>query len=166
MTVDEIYFRARLLLDGLTPIDSDCGELCGAVCCKGNADEGMLLFPHEQAADEFTVRACKSGNLLVCEGRCNRDNRPLACIMFPLVPILVGDRVKVAVNAYAFRICPLAKAGGHIKYNIDFVRAVRRVGRLLSTDEECREFLRKMSDEQKTASSLLPDGQIIVSGRK
>lgn len=166
MTADEIYFRARLMLDGLTPIDSDCGKLCGAVCCQGNANEGMLLFPHEQAADGFTVRACKSGNLLVCDGHCNREKRPLACIIFPLVPILVGDRIKVAVNAYAFRVCPLAKAGSRIKYNIDFVRAVRHFGRLLCSNDECREFLRQMTDEQKAASSLLPDGQIIISGRK
>ena len=39
--------RARRLLADLTPLQTDCGALCGGACCKGDEGTGMLLFPGE-----------------------------------------------------------------------------------------------------------------------
>ena len=41
--------RARMLLDALTPLKTDCGRLCGGACCQGDETTGMLLFPGEDA---------------------------------------------------------------------------------------------------------------------
>ena len=43
--------KARALLEGETPLNRDCGGLCGAACCQPDEDGlgGMLLFPGEAA---------------------------------------------------------------------------------------------------------------------
>ena len=42
-----LYQQAYACLGRITPIPADCGKLCGAKCCKGNDDDGMILFPGE-----------------------------------------------------------------------------------------------------------------------
>ena len=53
-------------IGGLTPLDYDCGILCGKACCKGE-DAGMLLFPHvEEALDLSPCTVTEQdGSLLV-----------------------------------------------------------------------------------------------------
>ena len=36
------------LLRNTTPLDYDCGKICGGKCCKGDNKTGMLLFPGEE----------------------------------------------------------------------------------------------------------------------
>ncbi len=86
--------KARALLEGETPLNRDCGGLCGAACCQPDEDGlgGMLLFPGEAAfyhpmPEGFQIEREDSvvpgGQLLTCEGRCQRQDRPLACRLFP-----------------------------------------------------------------------------------
>ena len=60
--------------------------------------DGMLLFPGEaemyRGEEGFTLVDSPHGTILVCEGRCSRANRPLACRMFPLVMLLRPDGVE------------------------------------------------------------------------
>lgn len=90
----ESLVAARKLLEEITPLQTDCGLVCGGACCQTHPGEetGMLLFPGEaemyRGEEGFTLVDSPHGTILVCEGRCNRANRPLACRMFPLVMLL------------------------------------------------------------------------------
>ena len=139
-------------IGGLTPLDYDCGILCGKACCKGE-DAGMLLFPHEEEAldlSPFTVTE-QDGRLLVrCNGNCDRENRPLACRIFPFFPTITPEgRVAIQPEAGAFKLCPCLQHIDRIRFDKLFLRAVRRVGRLLCMDDDCRVFLAERSAENR-----------------
>lgn len=113
----ESLVAARKLLEEITPLQTDCGLVCGGACCQTHPGEetGMLLFPGEaemyRGEKGFTLVDSPHGTILVCEGRCSRANRPLACRMFPLVMLLRPDGVKIATDAAAQSVCPLARQG-------------------------------------------------------
>nr|HML49564.1 hypothetical protein [Clostridia bacterium] len=97
---------ARALLAQRTPLKSDCGRLCNAACCQADEEGrgGMLLFPGEErfydplpgwARLEPMDFGGRPSRLLVCEGRCERSQRPLACRIFPLTPVLRADGLDV-----------------------------------------------------------------------
>ena len=148
------------LLDDLTPLAADCGTVCDAACCRDCSPEGeasgMRLFPGEKdviaslmsETDGFTFRQAGQDTLLVCNGNCRRGIRPLACRIFPLFPYVdEKGRVKAAYDPRAWRVCPLVKECRHVPLQRPFVRAVRRIGRLLMQDDECRAFLVEQSRE-------------------
>ncbi len=144
--------RAYALLEALTPLTTDCGEVCGGRCCRESADsEGMLLFPGEEillAQTDFTIRPADGGWLLTCGGSCDRRFRPLSCRIFPLFPYVTEEgRVKAVYDPRGFRLCPLVRECAHVPLDRDFVRAVRRVGRILMEDPTCADFLRRQSEE-------------------
>ena len=94
--MDAAVSAAREKLKQVTPLKRDCGRICGARCCRPLEGEetGMLLFPGEAEAyagkPGWEVRRAAQGDLLVCPGSCGRDERPLSCRLFPLLP-LIGD---------------------------------------------------------------------------
>ena len=156
--------RAYALLEDLTPLTTDCGAVCEGRCCRESADsEGMLLFPGEEAllADtDFTIREADGGLLLTCDGTCDRSKRPLACRMFPLFPILTEEgRVRAVYDPRGFRMCPLVRECAHVPLDRDFVRGVRRVGRILTEDPACAAFLRLQSEEIADLNRLLNLGE-------
>lgn len=150
------------LLDDLTPLAKDCGRVCGAACCgdcrpaglpsAGESPCGMRLFPGEAALLDgvpgFTILPDSGSGLLVCEGRCDRRMRPLACRFFPLFPHLGAEgRVRAVYDPRAWRICPLVREHIHVPLQPAFVRGVRHVGRLLAEDPACRAELRRQAAE-------------------
>jgi hypothetical protein len=151
--------RARALLEQLTPLRSDCGLTCNHACCRPMEAEmtGMLLFPGEEAyyADlpGYRVVETAQGKLLICPGRCDRADRPLSCRVMPLLPLLRPDGVKVATDARAKTVCPLARQGKD-GLDPDFVAAVREAGRILAEDEEQRVFLQKLTAQQDELKAL------------
>ena len=113
---------ARDLLRELTPLKTDCGRLCGGACCEGDEETGMLLFPGEDALYETCSFARvipadfalggEEVKLFVCAGRCERDNRPLACRLFPLFLTFKGDgTTKLRIDRRAKSVCPLTDYG-------------------------------------------------------
>ena len=83
----EAVMRARELLQTLTPLRRDCGDVCGAACCAPDEDGqgGMLLFPGEEALYQplpagFSLRqddgVLPGMLLLICGGVCDRALRP------------------------------------------------------------------------------------------
>ncbi|MDR9827841.1 hypothetical protein RCJ22_19760, partial [Vibrio sp. FNV 38] len=90
--MDPMLLAAREKLNQVTPLKKDCGRVCGARCCLSlEAEEtGMLLFPGEKACYEgregWTVRETSRGQIVFCPSRCDRQERPLACRLFPLLP--------------------------------------------------------------------------------
>lgn len=155
----EAVLRARALLENVTPLRTDCGAVCGGVCCRPLPGEetGMLLFPGEEAlyADwkDGRVVQTERGALLVCFGRCQRAQRPLACRLFPLLPLVRPEGVKVATDLRARAVCPLARQGKEA-LSADFVRAVRQAGALLNEDETQRAFLLRLTMEQDELRAL------------
>ena len=42
--------KARALLENVTPMNRDCGRICGAACCQPDEEGhgGVFLFPGEE----------------------------------------------------------------------------------------------------------------------
>ncbi|HNX13466.1 MAG TPA: hypothetical protein PK854_00195 [Oscillospiraceae bacterium] len=124
----EIWERAYALLDKLTPIKADCGELCKKRCCKGNDEDGMILFPYEK---EFLIGqrsltfSQKDGfDTAVCKGRCKREWRPLACRIYPFVPVFKNETIVAQPDPRATYICPLILHG--VEYiDPEFIHSVK-----------------------------------------
>lgn len=151
--------KARDLLKDITPLRGDCGELCAAACCASREGEetGMLLFPGEEKVYRgqagYTLTETDHGILLTCPGHCDRDHRPLACRMFPLVILLRPDGVKVATDEAAKSVCPLARQGKKA-LSEEFVRVVREAGRCLALDEGQAAHLRLLTAMQDELRNL------------
>ena len=155
----EVLAEARALFDDLTPLRTDCGLTCGGACCQplDGEDTGMLLFPGEEAYYEdragYTMTATVSGTLLRCSGRCERTDRPLSCRLFPLLPLLRPDGVKVATDLRAKAVCPLARQGKDALLP-EFVAAVRQAGRILAADEAQQAFLLRLTAQQDELKAI------------
>ena len=149
--MDEALLKARELLAEKTPLKTDCGKTCGARCCRSLEGEetGMLLFPGEEEAylgkPGWTVRKTAGGLLAVCPGRCERAERPLACRIFPVLPVIRDGAVKAAADQRAAAVCPLLKQG--LKgMDPAFVDAVREAGKALAAEPEQLAFLKMLTE--------------------
>lgn len=141
-----MYEKIFKILGELTPLRADCGLLCGGACCKGNEDTGMRLFPHEES--ELNIKDTPGGRLAVCSGTCCRSKRPLACRIFPFFPTInEKGKIFVEIDHRAQRLCPLLTHSDEIAFDARFFRALKKVGKLLAKDGECREFLRQTTEE-------------------
>ena len=116
--MDAAVAAAREKLKNVTPLKKDCGRICGARCCRSldGEETGMLLFPGEAEAyaglEGWEVRETARGSLLLCPGTCSREERPLSCRLFPLLPLIGGDgSVRVVTDLRAKAVCPLARQG-------------------------------------------------------
>ena len=147
-----ILHTVREKLKDVTPLHGDCGKICGARCCHSMEGEetGMLLFPGEEAAyagqPGWKIQDTPVGKLLICPGKCRREDRPLACRLFPLMPVLRDGSIRVTVDQRA-AVCPLARRGKSAMAP-EFAEAVREAGELLAADAEQRAFLEKLDTEQ------------------
>ncbi len=158
--MDAAVSAAREKLNNVTPLKKDCGRVCGARCCRPLEGEetGMLLFPGEAEAyaelEGWTVRHGARGDIVVCPGNCNREERPLSCRFFPLLPLIGDDgAIRVVMDQRARAVCPLARQG---KSALDpaFIDAVREAGELLAQSEEQALFLDVLEEEQQELREL------------
>lgn len=155
----DAVLRARELLQTLTPLRRDCGGICGAACCAPDEDGqgGMLLFPGEEALYQTLPAGyhlspddsvMKGMLLLTCNGRCRRELRPLACRMFPLIPVLQlrdgREVLRVQVDPRAYAVCPLCESGVR-GMDGDFAQAVLQSARILSACPEHAAYFRALS---------------------
>ena len=141
----------RDLLADCTPLETDCGALCAAACCQPlEAEEtGMLLFPGEERfyrdQPDWQIHPATGGLLLICPGHCRREDRPLACRLFPLLPLLRPEGIRVAMDARARAVCPLRQARACREA---FVERLRQVGERLQEDPVQRAFLEQLTAQQ------------------
>lgn len=157
--MNEKLKKAREILENVTPLRTDCGRVCGARCCRSLEGEetGMLLFPGEEEAylekPEWTCRETGRGILAVCPGRCDRSERPLACRIFPLLPVARNGEIRAAADERARKVCPLLRHGVQ---GLDpaFRSAVKEAGRLLAEDPEQAAFLAALGEEQEELKAL------------
>ena len=145
--------KAYELLENVTPLDYNCGLLCGNKCCKGSETDGMLLFPFEKEFFEnhpdYKVYFDEKYNsdAVVCIKTCNRSERPLSCRIFPFFPYVEKsedeDKITVGTDVRALGECPVADE----KMNIDkkFMRAIRIASQVLIRNDEIKNFLQTQS---------------------
>ena len=151
---DKLYREVNRIIGNKTPLKKDCGQVCGGACCKGDSDTGMLLFPFEESV--LTVKEKDGVRLAVCDGHCNRDERPLSCRIFPFFPYVTsGGKIKVLPDIRGINVCPLISNFDDVKFDKGFLWRVKKVGRLLYCDEECRRFLTETSREIDALTALI-----------
>ncbi|MBQ8504395.1 MAG: hypothetical protein IJ491_09010 [Clostridia bacterium] len=149
-----LYKKAKGIIGDKTPLKKDCGRICSNACCKGDENTGMLLFPHEKTS--LDVKESGNVRLAVCDGRCERSDRPLSCMIFPFFPYLTEKgRIKVIPDIRGYEVCPLVRQCNAVKLDRAFLRRVKEVGRLLSEDEQCRAFLYETSREIDSFLNIL-----------
>ncbi len=159
MHIKEIYRMLYRRLDDITPLPTDCGALCGKLCCQSSEAEenGMYLFPGEESLfddlngfiitdSDFTYGIGKRAKLLCCTKPCKRETRPLACRIFPLAPYFRhGSAVRMIIDPRA-AICPLTHPIAKPYIDRLFRLEVWKALRLLSQFSECADFLEAMTD--------------------
>lgn len=152
--------EAYNLLEKATPLgNADCGSICEAVCCGDSLGDSMELFPYEKELFEnlesYSVTDGETP-LVKCSGSCSRCERPLACRIYPLFPLVVEEdgkeKIRVIFDPRATSACPLVKA--RVRLDRRFTRAVRRAGKYLLRDEQTAEYLRKTSEFLKELIEL------------
>ncbi len=132
----------------------NCGRLCDGLCCRGDC-KGMWLYPYEEEffASKEGFEVCETeGNygypMVICSGECDRRERPLACRIFPLFPLVFEEdgRLKIEV-VYDPRanMCPLARQNKVL--DPSFVKEVRKTARYLARDEKILEYMKAVSLE-------------------
>lgn len=139
----------------------DCGRLCGAACCQPDADGqgGVYLFPGEEEllgpldwAEVVTDRIALGGRparMLVCRGECDRERRPLGCMIFPLTPQMDEEGgMEVRFDLRARAMCPLLRHGLS-GMRRDFVADVKKALQLIAEDEEGLRFLRDWEELER-----------------
>ncbi|WP_296799943.1 hypothetical protein [uncultured Methanobrevibacter sp.] len=150
-TIQKIYQR----LDEVTPVDFDCGKLCGEVCCVYDADEThteelvLYLLPGEELMyedspdfelyymDSSEIRYPHSWKdniyLVKCKNppRCDRSIRPIQCRTFPLVPhISKNGEFHLVLDETEFPYeCPIIR--DHIKLNENFINVTYEIWKML-----------------------------------
>lgn len=144
----EELFRARKILEEITPLWEDCGALCQAACCRADADGqgGVYLFPGEEAllkdCSWGRIERDTFGPMLICLQPCDRAKRPLACRLFPLTPCPGSKGWTVRMDARARAMCPLSRAGLR-GLSPEFLKAARRAVLCIAQTPEGEAFLRK-----------------------
>lgn len=172
MNTAYVYLQLYKLFDDITPIKADCGKLCNCACCKGD-DSGMYLFPGEkkvyelinpswiriEQSDFYYTCEGKKRNvpIAMCNGKCDRFQRPLACRIFPLTPYLENGELKIITDPRAKSVCPMAKVMKKDEYSPEFVRNVERTFKLLMKNKVFRDFMNSYSEYLSEYLRFFPD---------
>lgn len=132
----------------------NCGRLCDGLCCRGDS-QGMWLFPYEEELfkDKEGFEICETeGNygypMVICSGECDRRERPLACRIFPLFPLVTETDGKINIEViYDPRagMCPIARESKPL--DPSFIKEIRKATLYLIRDEKIREYLKAVSVE-------------------
>lgn len=153
-----LYYKiAYKKLDRLTPLPFDCSELCNKRCCGGDK-KGMYLFPFEyefMQSQGFVIKdkvidASNNIKLLMCEGFCDRHERPLACRIFPLFPYIDENNksINVEFDLRGKSICPLQFQDiKEIVLKKRFKRTIKKVFKKLVKIPQIYDFCLLMTQE-------------------
>lgn len=142
-------------LNRVSPVDYDCGRLCGEICCVyddetyANDDLILYLLPGEEMIYEnneyFELKHFKISEInyphswkdgvytVKCKNppNCIRKIRPIQCRTFPLIPHISKDNHFYLIfddSQYPYK-CPLIS--DDIKLNDDFIDETYKTWRLL-----------------------------------
>ena len=115
----------------------------------------MWLYPYEEElfADKEGFEVCETeGNygypMVICSGVCDRAERPLACRIFPLFPLVLEKDGKVTIKVIRdprATMCPIVRSSK--KIDPSFVREVRLTARRLIRDKKMFDYMKNVSLE-------------------
>lgn len=124
----------------------------------------MLLFPGEEALyrplpQGFAIsQGPKPGQrLLTCQGSCRREDRPLACRVFPLM--FVADdqgQPSIALDPRAWPVCPLMPEGLD-GLSAEFVQAARQAAGVLWEDPRQQAFVKAQQQDALAYTRAIPE---------
>ncbi len=150
---DELYSKIYSLFRNITPLTADCGLLCTRRCCSGSETTGMFLFPGEETSLE--IKENRGRRLAVCNGQCDRNSRPLSCMLFPFFPAIdENGKINVELDYRGVAVWPLIANNEEVLFNRRFLINVRKAGKMLIKDEKCKKFIEEISEEIKEAKEL------------
>ncbi len=156
MHISALYKQVYKRFDGVTPLAADCGKLCDKLCCRGDDESGMYLFPGEARLfaenknfsvlpTDFTANN-KQVKLVVCHGPCRREDRPLACRIFPLFPSYTKkDGLNIIFDPRA-SLCPLTAPEARPYINQKFVHRMETVFSFLVKFPEIAAYLEAVTE--------------------
>jgi len=152
----------------IAPIDGDCGELCGKICCRPDKENtlGVYLFPGEEkmftgkenwlqwekrhpVEDGFPPSWGYPVYFIRCTKPCPREQRPLNCRFFPLTPHLLKDDTLLLIHEtlklpYS---CPLLKRKTPLRK--DFTEAVAQCWQELLKNPQIHDLVKMDSQERE-----------------
>lgn len=162
------YQKAWEYLENVTPLNTDCGALCGHACCRGSDQDGMLLFPGEEAMYRdndcgFCIRdshiALSDGTLvklLVCRGRCDRKMRPLSCRIFPIIPQIDEEGyLNFVPDLRAVALCPLLYQADRHAISPSFIDALYSAFEDLIEDDRVLQFIEILTRQNQAIAADL-----------
>ena len=174
------YKAIYRLLNMVSPLDSDCGLLCGAACCtaeKGDDSEmGIYLLPGEEKAhdrkdnwlkwsaeeaEDYDFPESWKGKIyfVQCQGpgKCRREIRPLQCRTFPLTPHIneAGELSLVYNDIELPYRCPLIDEEMQLEER--FVKATFTVWKHLIRDPLIYDLVKMDSEMREMALTELMD---------
>lgn len=161
------------LLDRVSPVDYDCGELCGCACCTceelpPDAEDfsmGMYLMPGEEKlftmkedwliwtrerAEDYEFPDSWKGSVFFVRCKtppsCPRHMRPLQCRTYPLMPFIdENEELRLILScAETPYICPLIS--DEIRLEKRFCQATYTVWKRLIKDPLIYDMIRMDSD--------------------
>ncbi len=150
----DIFDKVYSLTNNTTPRSFDCGELCGKRCCSnlsnGVHESGMSLLPYEKQyliskGAEYEYTANEDGDILICNGNCDRNLRPFACRIFPYYADVKDNRIAIKKDIRAASVCPLLILKVRRRPNVYFIRNIKKAVRILRSDEELSNNLDSIS---------------------
>ena len=182
----ELIEKIYELLDGVSPVDFDCGKLCGEICCVydgedyANDDLIIYLLPGEEkivkSSDNFELIyiedagevkypfSWKSGVYgLKCLNppRCQREIRPIQCRTFPLIPhINKDDELLLIFDESEFPYeCSLIH--DNIELNYDFIQKTYWAWEILTRNKLVYDLI---SMDSRKRDNRRTDYEIIFPG--
>lgn len=158
MHISEIYKSIYNFYGNTTPLSVDCGKLCNGACCVSDENEetGMYLFPGEEKlflnnpdfkiidSEFFFDDECVK--ILICKGMCKRDERPLSCRIFPIIPYIKNNDFELIFDPRAKSICPLCELSDFSELDKNFIKKTKKVIKLLMKFKKTRLFLDALTD--------------------
>ena len=164
MQARQAILIARKKIETVTPLLFDCGSLCASRCCQALDEEsvsGMLLYPGEEyfyhtETDWYRILPSHlpGVSLFVCNGTCPREERPLACRLFPLLPIYTRDgKADVRIDMRGRGICPLCERSKE-SLSPAFVKKAMECAEILCQSEDILSFIKTIQNEEKQIRNL------------
>ena len=158
MDAASAVLRARRILSEATPLNIDCGKTCLSACCvSSEAGDGMFLFPEEKhiygeyisGFEILKVTYPFEADMLICSAYCDRKNRPLACMFFPVIPYIRMYNGKasrgIMLDTRAWPICPLMQSGMNA-FASEFINACKMAAMTLFESEEHSNFVYNLTE--------------------
>ena len=173
----ETYGQIYKMLDAVSPLDCDCGALCGAACCTGgDGDMGIYLLPGEEEylkdsgdwlkwseenAEDYDFPSSWTGKVYFVQCKtpphCPRERRPIQCRSYPLLPHLTrgGELSMVYCDVETPYRCPLIEE--EMPLNDDFVEVTKQAWAMIIEDRRIYDLVRMDSKAREDSAIELAE---------